>query len=74
MSEKKSNFEVSIEDKVGIVKINRPDKMNAFTFEMFGEMEKELLKLNDGTKDIRAIVLTGNGKHFTSGLDLMAAA
>ena len=59
------------EDKIGIVSINRPSKMNAISFEMFAEFEKAVESLMaDTTKEVRAIVLTGEGQHFTAGLDL----
>jgi enoyl-CoA hydratase/carnithine racemase len=50
------------EDKIGIVSINRPSKMNAISFEMFAEFEKAIeTLLGDATKEVRAIVLTGEG-------------
>lgn len=61
-------------DKVGVISLNRPGKMNALTFEMFGEFEKAFEGLlNDAEKDVRAIVLTSTSKHFTAGLDLNSA-
>jgi enoyl-CoA hydratase/carnithine racemase len=60
-------------DKVAIVKLNVPKKMNAMTFEMFIELEKIFESFQKGDKDIRAIILTGEGKHFTAGLDLTSA-
>jgi enoyl-CoA hydratase/carnithine racemase len=48
--------------------------MNAISFEMFGEFEKAIeTLLADPTKEVRALILTGEGQHFSSGLDLQSA-
>ncbi|KAL5283709.1 ECH1.2 family protein [Megaselia abdita] len=51
------------------VQLNRPDKYNAFTKQMWLEVKEcfENLHINP---DCRAIVLSGAGKHFTAGIDL----
>ena len=48
--------------------------MNAISFEMFAELEKvfETL-LADTSKEVRVIVLSAVGPHFTAGLDLKSA-
>lgn len=55
------------------VELNRPDKRNAMTAEMWQEI---ISCFNSASNDpcVRAIVLSGRGKIFTAGLDLMAAA
>ena len=59
------------QDKIAVVSINRASKMNALSFEMFGEFEKAIETLmTDVTKEVRCLVLTGEGPHFTAGLDL----
>lgn len=58
-------------DQVLQVTINRPDKMNAFTAPMFGEISRLCADIKDHA-DIRAVVLTGAGKGFCAGLDLTA--
>ena len=61
-------------DKIGVIYLDRPSKMNAFTFEIFAEFEKAVEQLlNDKEKDVRAVVLTSTSKHFTAGLDLTSA-
>lgn len=57
------------EGSVGIVTLNRPEKKNAFSFEMVHGLLDYFNKaeLDDS---IRAIVLTGTGKSFCSGADL----
>jgi enoyl-CoA hydratase/carnithine racemase len=56
-------------DGVVLVTLNRPDRYNAITFEMFDEMHDLTGRLM-GDESARAVVLTGAGKGFCSGLDL----
>ncbi|MEM7115382.1 MAG: enoyl-CoA hydratase-related protein [Chloroflexota bacterium] len=55
----------------GVAKItlNRPHTLNAFTDVMLGETLKAF-KQAERDKTVRAIVLTGNGRGFSSGQDL----
>lgn len=54
---------------VTTITLNRPDKLNAFTTTMLGEMT---LALDAAEKDdaIRAILITGTGRGFCAGQDL----
>jgi enoyl-CoA hydratase/carnithine racemase len=54
------------------VALNRPDRYNAMTDTMFGELERVALAL-DGEDDCRVVILTGQGKAFCSGYDLADA-
>lgn len=59
----------SIRNHVKYITLNRPEKMNAFN----SEMNKDIIKaLKDAGKndDVRAIVITGEGRAFCSGEDL----
>ncbi|VDM80389.1 unnamed protein product, partial [Strongylus vulgaris] len=51
------------------VKLNRPERRNAFTFEMWQDMKKVFDSLADDPI-CRAIVISGSGKSFCSGIDL----
>ena len=54
---------------VATVTLNRPEVNNAYN----GELIEALLAALDalgGAKDLRAVVLKGNGKHFQAGADL----
>lgn len=62
-------IQVSTDASVGILKLNRPDKFNAFTKEMHREIIDALKRLNKDVK-VRSIVLTGAGKAFSAGQDL----
>ncbi|MEE8470459.1 MAG: enoyl-CoA hydratase-related protein [Dehalococcoidia bacterium] len=57
------------EDWVATITLNRPEKLNAFNMEMMGEID---MALDEAAKDkeVRAIIITGTGRGFTTGLDL----
>lgn len=61
-----------IDAHVATITLNRPDKLNAATFDM-GEQLQAALARADADRDVRAIVLTGAGKGFCSGDDVSAA-
>src|SRR5439155_9858077 len=64
-----SLVELSVEDSVAIVRLNRPDVRNAINDEMRARFVAALERAgNDET--VRAVVLTGNGKSFCSGGDI----
>jgi 2-(1,2-epoxy-1,2-dihydrophenyl)acetyl-CoA isomerase len=66
-------IEYSVEGKVGIIRLNRPDKYNAITQELKIEM-LDVLGVIQNDKHIRAVILTGNGKGFCAGADLTSFA
>lgn len=58
------------QDKVGILKINRPHAMNALNAEVLHELSKLLLQLRN-KEEIAALVLTGVGERaFIAGADI----
>jgi methylglutaconyl-CoA hydratase len=60
---------VEFHGKVVRVFLNRPEVHNAFNNELIDDLFDAFTKLNK-EEDIRAIVLTGNGKSFCAGADL----
>ncbi|KAK0400892.1 hypothetical protein QR680_015505 [Steinernema hermaphroditum] len=56
-------------DYIFHVQLNRPERRNAFTFEIFKEMRSVFDHLSTYLK-CRSIVLSGAGKSFCAGLDL----
>lgn len=49
--------------------LNRPDRLNALTFDVYDELRRTFRSLNDEPR-VRAIVLTGAGTAFCSGGDV----
>ncbi|MDE2877284.1 enoyl-CoA hydratase [Candidatus Palauibacter soopunensis] len=60
---------IEIEDGVGTLTLNRPDKLNAFIGEMRSEIAGgiEALGADDG---VRAVIITGTGRAFCAGADV----
>src|SRR5580765_8678503 len=57
-----------IKDAIGIITLNRPDKLNAFNREMALLMQE---KLDECKNDqVRCVYITGAGKGFSAGQDL----
>jgi enoyl-CoA hydratase/carnithine racemase len=60
---------ISVEAGVADVRLNRPDKYNALSPEMFTAIIEAGEKLGTA-RDVRAVVLSGNGAGFCAGLDM----
>jgi 2-(1,2-epoxy-1,2-dihydrophenyl)acetyl-CoA isomerase len=57
-------------DQVAHVTLNRPDKLNALNLQMIEDLRAAAAAI-DGDPSIRAVLLTGAGRGFSSGADLM---
>lgn len=62
-------LELSVTDHVASVNLNRPDKANSMNAAMWSDLQS-CFEWLDREPDVRAVVLSGNGKHFCAGLDL----
>jgi 2-(1,2-epoxy-1,2-dihydrophenyl)acetyl-CoA isomerase len=60
---------LKIENKIAFITLNRPEVFNSFNREMALSLQKNLDDC-ESNPDVRAIVLTGNGKAFCAGQDL----
>lgn len=58
-----------IEPFIGLVTLNRPDKLNAINVEMLDDFNK-LFETLTGDDTIRVLVITGEGRGFCAGADL----
>ena len=61
-------FDVSIENYIAHIVLNRPDKRNSMIPEFWDELPVIIKDLDDHAR-ARVIVLSSTGPHFTSGLD-----
>jgi len=57
---------------VAVLTLNRPDRLNAISGPMLDQLSKRMIEL-DADDSVRVIVLTGAGRGFCSGLDLVDA-
>jgi len=63
------NFLLSIEDKVAIVRLDRPERKNPLTFDSYAEL-RDWFRTLPYTDDIQAVVIAPNGGNFSSGGDV----
>jgi enoyl-CoA hydratase/carnithine racemase len=56
------------EGSIGWLRLFRPDRLNAFTVEMWRELRELGEQLRDDP-EVRALVVTGEGRAFSSGID-----
>ena len=54
---------------IGTIILNRPERLNALTFEVYRELTDTFASLRDD-KDVRVVVITGSGRAFCSGGDV----
>lgn len=64
---------ISIAEGVADVRLNRPEKYNALSPDMFKAIVAAGDQLSEA-KEVRAVVLSGNGRGFCAGLDMESMA
>jgi enoyl-CoA hydratase len=67
------NIIVERRDRVGLVRLNRPQRMNALSDALAAELTQALADF-DSDSGVGAIVITGNEKAFAAGADIGAMA
>ena len=66
-----TTVELEVRDGVATLTLNRPDSYNALTLELARELLSVALRC-EADRGIRALILTGAGRHFCFGGDLRA--
>jgi enoyl-CoA hydratase/carnithine racemase len=59
----------SVEDGIATITLHRPEKLNAFNRAMADELI-EVFDVTDGDPNVGAVIVTGHGRAFCSGMDL----
>jgi enoyl-CoA hydratase/carnithine racemase len=67
------DIELRIDDPVAVLKLNRPEKLNAFTYETLAEIRRAI-DLAAADPGVVGIVITGAGRGFCAGLDAQTLA
>ncbi len=68
-----SEISYNVKGAVAIIRFERPDKLNAFTYLMLNDFRAAVKRAADDP-DIFGIVITGAGRAFSAGLDTGALA
>ena len=68
-TEKWEHFGFRIEDGVATVTFDRPDRLNALTFEVYADLRDLLAELSH-REDVRVLVISGTGRGFCAGGDV----
>ena len=63
------NILVEMVDQIGIIKINRPQALNALNIETIHELN-DIVHQWSREDDIKVIIITGEGKSFVAGADI----
>jgi enoyl-CoA hydratase/carnithine racemase len=64
-----TGLSLEVAEQVAIVTLDRPERLNALTFEVYAELRDFFVGLRQ-RDDVRAVVLTGRGRAFCSGGDV----
>jgi 1,4-dihydroxy-2-naphthoyl-CoA synthase len=62
---------IDLIDHVAHVRLNRPEKLNALDYEMFQALNEAPARIR-AMDDVRAVVVSGEGTSFCSGLDVQS--
>lgn len=68
MDSETSHVTYELADSAAIVRLNRPDKLNAFTLAVIGEI-RAAVERAAADECATGIIITGNGRGFSAGLD-----
>jgi enoyl-CoA hydratase/carnithine racemase len=63
------HFDFAVDGGVAMLTFNRPDKLNALTFDVYADL-RDLLAELPHRGDVRVLVITGSGRGFCSGGDV----
>ncbi len=63
-----TGFKYTVDRGVATITLSRPDRLNALTFAIYEEL-RDVLAALDHESEVRAVVITGEGRAFCSGGD-----
>jgi len=63
------SYQLDAETSVAMITLNRPERLNALTFEVYTQL-RDTFRALDSEPGVRAIIITGAGRAFCSGGDV----
>jgi len=63
------SFSCDVDQAVATITLDRPERLNALTFEVYAEL-RDTFRALDTEAGVRAIIVTGSGRAFCSGGDV----
>ena len=63
------HFDYEERDGVAIIRLNRPERLNALTFDSYAELRDAFVTIGENDA-VRSVLLTGTGRAFCSGGDV----
>jgi len=66
-----NSFEYALDTETGVatITLNRPERLNALTFEVYDELRRAFYALSE-EPDVRVVIITGTGRGFCTGGDV----
>ena len=64
-----SSFQYAEQDGIGTITLDRPDRLNALTFEVYAEL-RDVLPALAARDEVKVLIITGAGRGFCSGGDV----
>ena len=64
-----TSFQFHVENGVGTIMLDRPERMNALTFQVYAELRDLMLALRDDDS-VKVVIITGAGRAFCTGGDV----
>ena len=63
------DFLYDLHDGIATITLNRPDKLNALTFNVYAQL-RDLMESLREDDEVKVVIITGEGKGFCSGGDV----
>ena len=68
MTDEQSDVLYEVDEPVAIIRLNRPEKLNAFTHSTLAQLRQAVDQANRDSRVV-GMVITGEGRGFCAGLD-----
>ncbi|NCF43876.1 MAG: enoyl-CoA hydratase/isomerase family protein [Proteobacteria bacterium] len=68
-----THVKISQSGPIATIALSRPERANALSYDHLAELEQAALSFREFA-DVRVVIITGAGKHFSSGADLQDSA